>query len=304
MEGAFPATAAGTNLPRANSERLPHRRWPGKSTNLLRAKSERPPHRRWRLPHRRWYPPRVSTATSPVRAAAPRHTALVRITHWLTVLSFLALLVTGANLIISHPRFYWGETGNSGTTPLFKIPIPASRDTVPSGYNYVMPDENGWSRYLHFEAAWVLVLTGLVYVAASLLNAHFRKNLLPAPRDRNWRAIRDVFAKYLRRAPPDASESHAYNVVQRLSYLVVIFILFPLVILDRPGPLAGIRRCRTGNGESAGRTPVRAHAAFLRHRSARDLSCGPRSHDRVRRFLEADQADDHRQSPRRQGGRL
>ncbi len=36
--------------------------------------------------------------------------------------------------------------------------------------------------------------------------------------------------KYLRRAPPDKAESLAYNVVQRLSYLVVIFILFPLVI--------------------------------------------------------------------------
>ena len=60
----------------------------------------------------------------------------------------------GGEIVISHPRFYWGETGNSGTPPLFKIPIPASRDTVPTGYNYVMPDQNGWSRYLHFEAAW------------------------------------------------------------------------------------------------------------------------------------------------------
>jgi len=176
------------------------------------------------------YPHPVSTAPSPVRVAAPRHTALVRVTHWLTVVSFLALLVTGAEILISHPRFYWGETGNSGTTPLFQIPIPSSRDTVPTGYNYVIPDQNGWSRYLHFEAAWVLVLTGLVYVVAGLLNAHFRKTLVPAPRDRNWRAIRDVLLKYLRRAPPDKAESHAYNVVQRLSYLVVIFILFPLVI--------------------------------------------------------------------------
>ena len=45
----------------------------------------------------------------------PRHTALVRITHWITVISFCALLLTGAEIVISHPRFYWGETGNSGT---------------------------------------------------------------------------------------------------------------------------------------------------------------------------------------------
>jgi thiosulfate reductase cytochrome b subunit len=39
-----------------------------------------------------------------------------------------------------------------------------------------------------------------------------------------------VFASYLRRAPPDAADSHSYNVVQRTAYLSVIFILFPLVI--------------------------------------------------------------------------
>jgi thiosulfate reductase cytochrome b subunit len=159
-----------------------------------------------------------------------RHTALVRITHWLTVISFLTLLVTGCEIVISHPRFYWGETGNSGTTPLFKIPVPASRDTVPSGYNYTWPDQNGWSRYLHFEAAWVLVITGLVYVAAGLANHHFRKNMFPASPDRNWSAFREVFAKYLRRAPPDPAEVHAYNVVQRIAYLLVIFVFFPLII--------------------------------------------------------------------------
>ena len=162
--------------------------------------------------------------------ATQRHTALVRITHWITVIAFLALLVTGAEIVISHPRFYWGETGNSGTTPLFKIPIPASRDTVPTGYNYVWPDQNGWSRYLHFEAAWVLVITGVIYFTAGLITRHFRKNLFPAPADRKWAAFREVFRRYLRRAPPDSAESHAYNLVQRTAYLVVIFILFPLVI--------------------------------------------------------------------------
>jgi len=176
--------------------------------------------------------PTVSQVSAPraETAAPPRHTLLVRVTHWLTFLSFLALLITGAELIISHPRFYWGETGNSGTTPLFQIPIPASRDTVPTGFAYTMPDQNGWSRYLHFEAAWVLVITALIYGLASLLNGHFRRNLLPAPEQRRREAVRDVFAKYLRRAPPDPAESHTYNVVQRLAYLGVIFVLFPLVI--------------------------------------------------------------------------
>src|SRR3954468_20670250 len=106
-----------------------------------------------------------------VSAAAtqrPRHTVLVRATHWITVFSFIVLLVTGVEILISHPRFYWGEVGNSLTPPLFQIPIPASRATVPTGYRYVLPDQNGWSRYLHFQAAWALVLTGLVYVITGL----------------------------------------------------------------------------------------------------------------------------------------
>lgn len=159
-----------------------------------------------------------------------RHTALVRVTHWITVISFFALLITGAEIVISHPRFYWGETGNSGTAVLFKIPIPASRDTVPTGYGYVMPDENGWSRYLHFEAAWVLVLTGLIYVVAGVFSAHFRKHLFPPPAERKWSAFGAVFMKYLRRAPADEAEGHSYNVVQRIAYLSVIFVLAPLVI--------------------------------------------------------------------------
>src|SRR5271168_4732142 len=119
----------------------------------------------------------------------PRHSLLVRVTHWLTVLSFLALLVTGVEILISHPRFYWGETGNVNTTPLFSIPIPASRSAVPTGYGYVLPDQNGWSRYLHFQTAWIVVATGLWYVIFGLLSGHFRKNLLPSAADLSPRAL-------------------------------------------------------------------------------------------------------------------
>ena len=155
---------------------------------------------------------------------------MVRVTHWITVISFFALLITGAEIVVSHPRFYWGETGNVNMHPLFTIPIPSSRDTVPTGYGYVMPDQNGWSRYLHFQAAWVLVLTGVVYVLAILWNGHLRKNLLPAKGERSWRAVWGVIGRYLRRAPADEAEARSYNVVQRIAYLSVIFVLFPLVI--------------------------------------------------------------------------
>ncbi len=121
----------------------------------------------------------------------------MRVTHWLTAVCFLALLVSGAELVISHPRFYWGEDGNSLTPSLFDIPIPASRPYVKTGYDFVLPDQNGWSRSLHFQTAWIVVFTGLVYVVASLRSGHF---------------------------------GSSYNRLQRLTYLFVVLGLFPLMI--------------------------------------------------------------------------
>jgi thiosulfate reductase cytochrome b subunit len=167
----------------------------------------------------------VATTTT-----TPRHTAVVRITHWITTLCFFALLVSGVEIVISHPRFYWGETGNVLTPPLFALPIPASRSAVPTGYGFVLPDQNGWSRYLHFQAAWVAVLTGLLYIASGLLTRHFQKYLLPAGSDLTWGALSRVLANHLRFKPPDAAEAWSYNVLQRLTYLFVIFVLFPLMI--------------------------------------------------------------------------
>ena len=160
----------------------------------------------------------------------PRHPAIVRVTHWLITLSFLALLLTGVEILISHPRFYWGEIGNVNTRPLFTLPIPSSRDTVPTGYGYVLPDQNGWSRYLHFEAAWVAVLTGLLYVAFGFFRGHFRRNLFPSPSDLSPTSLATDIARHLRFGRPTDDEAWSYNVLQRLSYLLVIFVLFPLVI--------------------------------------------------------------------------
>ena len=185
-------------------------------------------------------PSAISAAPSAVPAAVPnagqgrpvasRHSALVRITHWITTLCFFALLVSGLEIVVSHPRFYWGETGNVLTPPLFKLPIPASRNLVPTGYGYVMPDQNGWSRYLHFQSAWVLIFTGLLYTLFILLTGHLRKNLLPDGSDLKWRAFSTSIASHLRFQRPAEAEAWSYNVLQRLSYLFVIFVLFPFII--------------------------------------------------------------------------
>src|SRR5271166_5887212 len=172
----------------------------------------------------------VPDALSLQHSDHPRHAAFVRVTHWITAICFFALLISGVEIVISHPRFYWGETGNVRTRPLFQIPIPSSRSMVPTGYGYVLPDQNGWSRYLHFQAAWALVLTGLVYLIWGLWTGHFRSNLFPAPADRTWQAFLREIANHIRLRPPAAAEAFSYNVLQRAAYLVVIFVVFPLLI--------------------------------------------------------------------------
>ena len=164
------------------------------------------------------------------RHTSSRHPGVVRVTHWLITLAFLALLVTGVAILFSHPRFYWGEIGNVNTRPLFTLPIPASRDTIATGYGFVLPDQNGWSRYLHFEAAWVAVLTGLFYVAFGFLDGHFRRNLVPAPSDLSPASLARDVGRHLRFALPSDQEAWSHNVLQRLTYLLVIFVLFPLMI--------------------------------------------------------------------------
>ncbi len=91
----------------------------------------------------------------------PRHSALVRVTHWVHTLGFFALLVSGAAILIAHPRLYWGETGAAGSPAWLELPLPLNMD------------QSGWGRSLHFLGAWVCVLNGAVYAASGLARRHF-----------------------------------------------------------------------------------------------------------------------------------
>lgn len=171
---------------------------------------------------------RVSVAVS--GAKPKRHSGVVRLTHWVSTIAFFALLITGGEIVLSHPRFYWGEVGNVNMRPWLNLHVPSSRRTVPTGYGYVLPDQNGWSRYLHFEAAWLAVATGLFYLVYGFFTGHFRRNLLPGSAERSMKAIGISLVRHLRFERPGEEETWSYNVLQRLSYLMVIFVLFPLMI--------------------------------------------------------------------------
>jgi len=150
----------------------------------------------------------------------PRHSALVRVTHWLTALSFLVLVLSGIAILLAHPRLYWGETGALGGPSLFDLPLPFVLD-VPI---------RGPGRYLHFLSAWVSVFTGLVYVSMGLASRHFGRNLLPARAELTFAAIGKVIRSHLRFERSSEAELATYNVLQRLSYTTVVFVLLPLMI--------------------------------------------------------------------------
>lgn len=177
-----------------------------------------------------WARDAAPSAAAPAAVVAPAHPWFVRITHWLTTLATVALVVSGVELIISHPRFYWGEVGNVNTTPLFSIPIPSSRTTVPTGYDFTLPDQNGWSRSLHFQSAWLVLFAGMAYLVAGARSRHVGRRLVPARTDRTWRALRDSIVEHRRGQAAVPHPPGAYNVLQRTAYLGVLFVLFPLVI--------------------------------------------------------------------------
>src|ERR1017187_3627419 len=69
-----------------------------------------------------------------------------------------------------------------------------------------------------------------MYTIFGLFTGHVRKNLLPGEADLSWRAFSTAIASHLRFERPSEAEAWSYNVLQRLTYLFVIFVLFPLVI--------------------------------------------------------------------------
>jgi thiosulfate reductase cytochrome b subunit len=163
--------------------------------------------------------PSVAIGTA-VDREVPRHTALVRVTHWVSALSFVVLVLSGIAILLAHPRLYWGETGSLGGPSLLDLPLPFVLD-VPI---------RGPGRYLHFLAAWVSVFTGAVYVAMGVASRHFGRNLLPARGQLTLTAIKGVVANHLHLRRATEEDLGSYNVLQRIGYSTVVFVLFPLMI--------------------------------------------------------------------------
>lgn len=175
------------------------------------------------------------------------HTGWVRSCHWLVVLSFLALAISGYVILMCHPRLYWGEVGNDLTPALLELPISRNHQhggweaNGPIGQNPANPvsasrtyeifNENSWARSLHFLAGWFLVVPGAVYLLAGIFTGHFRRHLWPraaelTPR-KFWREVID----HLRLRIRPATGGPQYGLLQKCTYCGVVFVVLPLTVL-------------------------------------------------------------------------
>lgn len=175
-----------------------------------------------------------------------RHRRWVRSSHWIITISFLLLVFSGYMILMVHPRLYWGEVGNELTPALFELPI--SRNYQHGGWEKSVPffdkinspvsasrtydifNQNGWGRSLHFLSAWILVITGVIYLLAGIFTGHFRSRLWPRNGEFTFRSFWHDMATHLRMQIPSVDDNR-YGVLQKSAYLAVIFILLPLITM-------------------------------------------------------------------------
>ena len=199
--------------------------------------------------------------TAPITSERPliyRQSAWTRVTHWLWAISLFFLLLSGLQIFNARPDLYIGQQSGFGFDNAILSFSAANTDHGPKGYTTVFGrqfDTTGilgltgrgedmaarafpaWAtipsyqdlatgRVVHFFFAWVLAATLLVWLVSSLVNGHVKRDILPRGSDLG-RLPRDI-ADHLRFR---FRHGRSYNVLQKLSYTFVLFILLPLMIL-------------------------------------------------------------------------
>jgi len=191
-----------------------------------------------------------------------RHTWPVRLMHWINLLALTILLMSGLQIFNAHPALNWGKSSYNGHPPvlqMYGIQTP-NGDSVgvtelfgkpfrTTGLFGVSKDDSGtptergfpsWltipsNQYLamgrrwHFFFAWIFVINGLLYLTYSIASHHLSHDLAPTRQD--WRTVGRSILDHLRFKHPRGEASKHYNVLQKITYLAVIFGLLPIMIL-------------------------------------------------------------------------
>jgi thiosulfate reductase cytochrome b subunit len=202
------------------------------------------------------------TAAAPRSYLYKRHKLAVRVMHWINVLSALLLLMSGLQIFNAHPMLYWGKSSYTGrapilaltatednegnvtgltrvfghefvTTGVFGASANSEGDVVARGFpSWITIPDSSWlamARRWHFFFAWVFAINGLAYIAYSIATRHLARDLAPTRRD--WRSIAQSIKDHLRFRHPKGEAAKDYNVLQKLAYLAIVFVVLPLLVL-------------------------------------------------------------------------
>jgi thiosulfate reductase cytochrome b subunit len=191
-----------------------------------------------------------------------RHALPVRIMHWINVVAVTVLFMSGLQIFNAHPALNFGKSSYDGVAPVLEIGARLGPNEEPQGVTRVFGrefDTTGWlgairngdgqwtrstfppwmmlpgpqwlsmARSWHFFFAWVFVLNGIAFLAYTIASRHLARDLAPT-RD-ELRGIGASIRDHLRLRHPSGEAAKRYNVLQKLAYLVVIFVLLPLMVL-------------------------------------------------------------------------
>jgi thiosulfate reductase cytochrome b subunit len=203
----------------------------------------------------------VPSSLAPAREIIYRHTAVVRITHWVNALCLALLLMSGLKIFNYHPALYWGNYGYHGVPSFIAIgskigpsgPIGiteiagASFETTGvlgvshSSGRIVQSAFPDWltlgaglalARDWHFAIAWLFVINGAAYLLFGLFSGHFRRDLAPSADELHPRHILASAWDHVRLRRPRGAAARRYNVLQKLTYIIVIGALLPAMVLS------------------------------------------------------------------------
>jgi Ni/Fe-hydrogenase b-type cytochrome subunit len=156
-----------------------------------------------------------------------RHRRSTRIWHWLNALTVIVMLMSGMMILNAHPRLYWGEYGANPDRAWLELgtrPFPGWA-TIPTSYD--LAGARAW----HFLFAWLLVVPGLAYWIWSFANRHIQRDLAPKRGELSPRHIWHDIKNHARLRFPTGAAALDYNILQKASYLGVLFVLLPLIVL-------------------------------------------------------------------------
>lgn len=185
-----------------------------------------------------------------------RHRLPVRISHWLNVPFLIILIMSGLQIFNAHPALYWGDRSDRDRPVLSMRPVQSDSGDIKGittilGYQFettgVLGCSNGMSRGFpawatipsgkwlamgrqwHVFFAWLFVINGLIFTAYALLSRHATRDLAPTGKD--WRGIGKSLKDHLILRHPGGEEAKRYNVLQKLAYATILFIVAPLILL-------------------------------------------------------------------------